>query len=86
MLSLLVNRCPSQDLRGLRLARAGVSRDYLPFVVLTNCRSGSNWLADLLGSHPQIVFWNEIFRKAHIIDRSHWWEHPNFETGSPIGS
>lgn len=43
-------------------------RDYVPFIVLTRSRTGSNLLLSFLNSHPNIFCEGEIFARLHGAD------------------
>jgi LPS sulfotransferase NodH len=47
--------------------RGGPKRSFVPFVVLTDSRTGSTWFADLLRSHPSVVSFDEIFHRRAIF-------------------
>ena len=41
------------------------SNDYVKFVIITRSRTGSNLLISLLGSHPEIETYGEMFNQLH---------------------
>lgn len=46
------------------------------FIILTTQRSGSNWLADRLRSHPQVEVDGELFRRSQgSADTYYSWQH-----------
>lgn len=51
------------------------------FCLLTTQRSGSTWLNELLGSHPEVkLFPGEIFLDRPSQNNIGWIDHPNFKT------
>ena len=51
--------------------RAGIlpgHRDYRPFVIVSQARSGSNLLVSLLGSHPHVEASGELLKRLHGAD------------------
>src|SRR5688572_27130006 len=45
--------------------------DLRRFIVLSNPRSGSTWLIDLLNSHPDVVCFSELFAHDHFGNMPH---------------
>lgn len=42
------------------------------FVILTDQRSGSTWLVDILNSHPEIIAFSELFLENTTKDKPTW--------------